>query len=649
MERVMTTEEQAVFVLRIQEPAKSPRLMRVGSSVVIGRSKKCDIVLDDPRISLKHVEISFDGGAVRAKDLSSTNGTFVTRLDREGLSEPQRLDTGMPTALRHGDELRLGDASGPYKVVLELEPVVLDEILGDDDPTPPPPATLARLLARVDVEGVIEALAGITFETFAEVENVIVWGPGGDEPIYAARRTPTAFARLPHAPPFSRTVIGRVRAGGGTIVFGTPLPQAIDSESLRHAQILAGFCAPLLDARGQVVGVLEADSRRRHWSPAETTLREVSRLACFAGRVSAVALEAEASKRRADTLAREGERLRRELGVRAGLVGIVGRDPRLVEQLDLLDRIAPLDAPALIVGETGTGKELFARALHERSARAPKPFVAINCASLPESLLESELFGYERGAFTGAERATPGLFERAAGGTLFLDEIGEASLDLQAALLRAIERKEIRRLGASAPRSVDIRIVAATNRDLETEVNEGRFRRDLLFRMNALTIKIPALRERRGDIPDLAAHFMADLRARLGRPELRLSPEALRLLVDDGWTGNVRELENRLLRAAVLADDGLILANHVGRPDWTPPPTSGATTKLGAGQIAPLRDARDSFLRLHVTRALEIAKGNRREAARLLCTDASNLARTMRRLGMLAKGVGDDDGDDDED
>jgi transcriptional regulator with GAF, ATPase, and Fis domain len=520
--------------------------------------------------------------------------------------------------------------------MLELEPVVVGELHADEDAeqTPPRASRLARLLARVDVEGIVASLAGIAFETFPEVENVLVWGADGDEPIYVARRTDEGFARVAHAPPFSRTVLARVRGEGSTVVFGTPLQASIDSESLRHAQILAGFCAPLTDADGRVVGILEADSRRRNWAPEEATLREVAKLARFAGRVAAVALRAEAERRRVQALEREQERLRRELGARAGLFGIVGRDPRFLEQVELVERIAPLDAPVLILGETGTGKELFARAVHDRSPRAKGPFVAVNCAALPKALLESELFGFERGAFTGAERATPGLFERAEGGTLFLDEIGEAHLDLQATLLRAIERKEVRRLGSRETRTVDARIVAATHKDLEAEVSAGRFRRDLFFRLSALPIRLPALRERRDDIPDLVAHFIDNLRERLGRPELHVTPDALRVMLDDPWAGNVRELENRLLRGAVLSPDGAIHALHVAGSERSE--RSEAPTPPKGEQLLPLREARDTFLRAHVARALEQSRGNRREAARLLETDASNLARTMKRLGMLS-------------
>ncbi|MGH8722437.1 MAG: sigma-54-dependent transcriptional regulator, partial [Burkholderiales bacterium] len=251
-------------------------------------------------------------------------------------------------------------------------------------------------------------------------------------------------------------------------------------------------------------------------------------------------------------LRRENENLRRQLRERHGIAGLVALSPAMHAVLDLVERAAPTDATLLIQGESGTGKELIARGVHHASARAARPFVAVNCGAVPEALLESELFGHMRGAFTGAVASKPGLFEEAHGGTLFLDEIGDMPAALQVKLLRALQSGEMRRLGATQAMTIDVRVLAATNRDLAELIRQEKFREDLFYRLNVIQVVLPPLRERREDIPALAEHFLARSAGRLGR-ELRLSPEALERLLRYPWPGNVRELENAMERAAILA------------------------------------------------------------------------------------------------
>src|SRR5437762_1468615 len=243
--------------------------------------------------------------------------------------------------------------------------------------------------------------------------------------------------------------------------------------------------------------------------------------------------------------------------LRARLAGaeqrIVGQSPSLRATLDVIGQAAPSSATVLLLGESGTGKELFARALHEHSPRANGPFVPINCAAIPETILESELFGYERGAFTGAVQRKEGRIERAQGGTLFLDEVGELSPAVQVKLLRFLQEGEIERLGGSAPIKVDSRVVAATNRDLATQVKDARFREDLFYRLNVIQVKLPPLRDRPEDVPLLADHFVARYAAKNGKPARALTPPALEALEAYSWPGNVRELENAIERAVVLS------------------------------------------------------------------------------------------------
>ena len=289
------------------------------------------------------------------------------------------------------------------------------------------------------------------------------------------------------------------------------------------------------------------------------------------------------------------------------------------EILDTVDRVASRDVPVLIEGESGTGKELLARRTHAKSPRAAQPFVAVNCAALPESLAESELFGNERGAFTGANRARPGRFEEAHRGTLFLDEIGDLPLTIQAKLLRALEEHVVRRLGASRDTAVDVRIVAATNRDLRDAVEHGTFRRDLFFRLAVVSLRIPPLRERIDDIETLARHLVTHLSRRHRLPDAKIDRDALDALVKHNWPGNVRELRNVLERAIVM---------RAGAP------IRAADLDLQSGATGTLRRAEASSDKDVVMDALRRSSGNREDAARLLGVSVRTLYYRLRRLGL---------------
>ncbi|WP_224248075.1 sigma-54-dependent transcriptional regulator [Hyalangium gracile] len=257
-------------------------------------------------------------------------------------------------------------------------------------------------------------------------------------------------------------------------------------------------------------------------------------------------------------LARQNAALKREVEQAYSVSGMVGSSPAMREVFERIRKVASSPATVLVLGESGTGKELVARAIHAQSPRSEGPLVAVNCAAIPEGLLESELFGHEKGAFTGAQSAHPGLVESADGGTLFLDEMGELPAPAQARLLRMMQDGEVRRVGATRPRKVDVRIIAATHRDLPRLVQEGAFRQDLYFRLRVVEIRLPPLRERGEDIPALAHHLLERACRRLHRPAATFSPEALETLLEHGWPGNVRELENAIERAVILADGPVI-------------------------------------------------------------------------------------------
>ncbi|MFZ5759230.1 MAG: sigma-54-dependent transcriptional regulator [Thermodesulfobacteriota bacterium] len=263
------------------------------------------------------------------------------------------------------------------------------------------------------------------------------------------------------------------------------------------------------------------------------------------------------------SLLRENMRLRSEMRQRSSFSEMIGKNKQIRQLFSLIEKIAPTQASVLITGESGTGKELVARAIHSNSPREKQPFISINCAALPESLLESELFGHEKGAFTGAIALRKGRFELADQGTLFLDEIGEMPLGLQAKLLRILQQKTFQRVGGTEEQKVDVRIVAATNKDLKQEVEEGRFREDLYYRLNVLHLHLPPLRERTDDIPLLVHHFMNKFARQLNKPELKIDPAALRYLTVLPWEGNIRELENTIERASILCTDNIIRQNDV--------------------------------------------------------------------------------------
>jgi DNA-binding NtrC family response regulator len=296
--------------------------------------------------------------------------------------------------------------------------------------------------------------------------------------------------------------------------------------------------------------------------------------------------------------------------------------------LDRVEAAAASDVAVLVTGETGTGKDLCARTIHERSRRAAKPFVVVNCAAIPEALFESELFGHEKGAFTGADRRRLGRFEAADGGTLFLDEVGELTPGSQAKLLRAIETSTFEPVGSSRTVRVDVRIIAATNRDLGAEIARGSFRKDLYYRLNVIDVETPPLRERRSDIPVLVSAFLGEIAARQGRAVPPLEPRVIAALGAHDYPGNVRELQHALERAVALARGGPIGLEHLP-PDISPPAT-GDVPPVPTHDIAPLGRAVEEFEQEYIRRALEKTGGHRGRAAALLGISRKSLWERLR-------------------
>ena len=373
---------------------------------------------------------------------------------------------------------------------------------------------------------------------------------------------------------------------------------------------------------GPCIGVLSADRLFGDEISFEEDIRFLSIVAALIAQFVYLNRQVKA---REENLRRENLSLRAELSERYSHFFMVGKSSAMRDVQQLIRKVAPSKASVLLLGESGTGKTLIARIIHELSTRAKYPFVKVNCTSLPENLLESELFGYERGAFTGAVKSKAGRFEEADGGTIFLDEIGELSLSLQAKLLRFLQEREFERLGSTKTRKVEIRVIAATNRDLTEAVSEGAFREDLFYRLNVFPINVPPLRDRTEDIPILINYFLEKISKEYGR-KLRISPQALSVLVKYGWPGNVREMENLIERLAIMVE-----RTEIDVADFPP------SMQIGAKQ--PRRDEDSSLSRLQEMERKEVVAALQRNNW-IQSQAARELGLTLRQIGYRIKKFG---------
>lgn len=332
-----------------------------------------------------------------------------------------------------------------------------------------------------------------------------------------------------------------------------------------------------------------------------------------------------------ERLKEENSHLREVVSDRFSYSGILSRNARMQEIFGQIRKVADLKTTILVLGESGTGKELIAHALHQNGRRSQKPFVAVNCGAIPENLLESEMFGHVQGAFTGASSDKAGLFEQADGGTLFLDEIGEMPLSLQVKLLRVLQEGEIRRVGDSASRKVDVRVISATSRDLSVDVASGRFREDLYFRLNVFCLQLPPLRERVEDIPLLAEHFLARYGSGKESQPLRIEPDAMRCLMAHRWPGNIRELENIVERVCILCDDGRITSSCL--PPTVRLPDGNSPDESAKDENFSIKKAEDAIERELIRKALVKTGGNRTQAAKLLEISHRSLLYKLKEYG----------------
>jgi Nif-specific regulatory protein len=432
---------------------------------------------------------------------------------------------------------------------------------------------------------------------------------------------------------------GRYRLGEGitgeVVATGKPIlvpvisnePKFLDrtrSRSETEKRYTSFFCVPI-KVGNQVLGTLSIDKRLEEEEYLQKDLKFLTVVAALIAQTVYNLLAFEAEKKR---LEEENIKLRQKLIEKYDFKhSLVGRSKEMEEVLNLVARAAQSDATVLIRGESGTGKELVANAIHYNSSRAKRPFVKINCAALPETLIESELFGHEKGAFSGAHTTKKGQFELANGGTIFLDEISELNLHLQAKLLRVLQEKEFYRVGGTKPIKVNVRVIAASNQDLEEATRKGKFREDLYYRLNVFPIYIPPLRERRTDILLLAEHFLEEFNKKYNKHIARISTPAIDLLLKYHWPGNVRELRNCIERAVIICDENVIRSYHL-------PPSLQTAESTQTQKGTSLKLAVENLEKEMIIEALKATKGNCSQAAKRLDTTLRILTYKVKKYGI---------------
>jgi Nif-specific regulatory protein len=636
-------------------PQAGLSILPKGPKLDIGRSQDNDLVLDSPAVLPRHTRLILSvDGAVLEHNCCAGKTTVI----RHGKSVPVD-DTTPRITLEPEDEIELGSDETKDAVRLRakfhagIEPSQIFETR--------PLGKLGKLADPAGEGQLLEQLASLdrrilSSRNFSELLTAIADAALGLVP----RATHvTLVLREDLANPAAKNheyvvVLCRVRENDGTVqsdegapilvrsvfrrvvddreaVLAADAPSgSLATESLLGASIKSTIAVPLW-YREDIIGVLQLDNRA---APAMFARRDLDALGLLAS-TSSLSIHNSALEQRLELLEQElgGENryLRHQAQPSSREVNIVGKSPSMLKLFDQIERVAKTRATVLIEGETGVGKELVAASVHARSPRADRLFVAQNCGAIPENLLESELFGHRRGAFTGASDDKKGLFELADGGTLFLDEVTEMPLSLQAKLLRALQEGEIRPLGAHRTKQVNVRIVAACNRNLEKEVAEGRFRQDLYFRLKVFPLAVPPLRERRSDIPLLANHFFERYTKEYRKALLGLSEGVLAKLSDYDWPGNVRELENEIQRLVIQADDSsFVTLEHISpKIRGSAPPTTGAHVTSGT-----LKEMIEQVEKQLVMIALREHGNNKTATAKALGMTREGFHKKLRLLGL---------------
>jgi Nif-specific regulatory protein len=594
------------------------------AQTAIGRDPGNRIRLQEMAVSRRHCLIEKRDSGVVLTDLGSHNGTFVN-----GVPVKERR-------LEHGDQVRVGASvflflardgeAAPSSTAVELKDQGI--VAGSTIELPAAPHRAARDLdVLLRISTAINSIRGVPALQRRLLESIFDVVPAERGAVLLAGKGPEEFSAVfglerdaASGKPVrvSRTIVQRVLRDR-VAVLSNDVRDHDDfggAESLLSARVHSVLAVPLLFA-DRVLGGLYLDSSSPKARFSEADLRLITAIAGIAS----VALE---NARQIDWLESENERLQADAHLEHNMVG---EGPAMRAVLAFVAKVAPARTTILVCGESGTGKELVARAIHQNGPRAKKPFVAINCAALAETLLESELFGHERGAFTGAVVQKPGKLEVADGGTVFLDEIGELAATLQAKLLRVLQEQEFERVGGTRPIKVDVRVVAATNRDLKEMTKAGTFREDLYYRINVAALDMPSLADRREDIPLLARYFASKYAARCNRHIVGFTQEAIDCMLGYGWPGNVRELENAIERAVVLGSSEVI------RPEDLPE----SVLEAGPSEGPPVTRYHEALLEVKkdlIRKAFKEAGGNYVETARLLDVHPNYLHRLVRNMNL---------------
>ncbi|HKQ79048.1 MAG TPA: sigma 54-interacting transcriptional regulator [Blastocatellia bacterium] len=607
--------------------------------VWIGRDRGNHIQLSDPMVSRRHCRIRLEGDSLKLRDESSSNGTLVNDVPvrERDLSDGDLIKIGDSHFLvilsednpgQSGPKAQLDDSRIVTKTTIMITPDEAVYLRPDKVASLPASDRMARDLnsllriSRAIIQ--IRELAGLQRQVMELIFEVIPAETGAIILSNDRFVQPDPFVWVGRQPAVddsvnvSRTVVDRVMRGGEAILSN----DILESETLSGVKSLLGsqtqslLCVPLT-LYDQTLGVIYLATKNPDVLFDEDHLQLLTAVAGIA----AVAFDNAAQ---IDNLRDAARLLKAELDSGHAMIG-ESEPMRAVYQL--ISRAAPSDSTVLILGESGTGKELAARAIHNLSPRADKPFVAINCAGLSDTLLESDLFGHEKGSFTGAMAQKKGRLEIADGGTVFLDEMGELPMPLQAKLLRVLQTREFERVGGTRAIKIDIRLIAATNRDLETAIKDGSFRADLYYRLNVVSLTMPALRDRRDDIPLLAHYFTVKYGQKCKRPVRGLAPATKNLLISYDWPGNVRELENVIERAVVLGSTEMIQPEDL-------PESLNEVTLLPNAQQTKFHSAAREAKRQIVLHALDEAGGNYTNAAKILGIHPNNLHRLARNLGL---------------
>lgn len=610
----------------------------LATDVGVGRDLDSTIRLDDPAVSPHHCSIAWRDGHLILCDLDSHTGTFVNGIPvkHRALKSGDEIAVGISVFRFEAEEpqnagsspVQMCDRAAVNAKVLEFQAPELLSLAPQSLAALPQAARMARNLSALlqickaigslrDEEALPWVLLGMIFDVIPAERGAILLMDEDSNEI----RSQVAWDRLlgpDHRVHVSREIVRQVIEEGislldsGGSATADSSGSAVNDEKQPHAFL----CVPMMSGK-KAIGLVYLESSNTTTSFTED---DFQLLAAIAG-LAVIGIE---NARQFERLGSENQRLRAEFSLTHDMVG---RSARMRDVYQFIERVAPSDSTVLIHGESGTGKELVACAIHKNSPRKNQPFVALNCAALTETLLESELFGHEKGAFTSAVNQKKGFLEVAEGGTIFLDEIGELSLILQAKLLRVLQEREFVRVGGTRAIKINVRFLAATNKDLQKCAREGTFRADLFHRLNVISIALPSLREHPEDIPALAEHFTARHAKNCNRSVLGISDEAITCLTQYDWPGNIRELENALERAVVIGSSDTILAEDL-------PETLLESAKSGANLPAKYHEAIRNLKKQMILGALDQSAGNITEAAKLLGVHANYLHRLMRNFGL---------------